>query len=165
MTQGDERYADPTWAPDNAGHRVREQRRHHRHALHRVRAGQVRGAERRDPDGDRLPARLGSRRRARRRLQGAGGQARSGRPGADARSRPAVKLAIVKAKGKAVTVTVPAAGKVKVTVTRKGKTIATATATAKQAGTVTVRFKKAPKGKGLTLKLTFSGKTVTKKLG
>jgi hypothetical protein len=76
-----------------------------------------------------------------------------------------VKLAILKVKGKVVTVTVPAAGKAKAVVTRKGKKVATGSATAKQAGTLTIKLNKAIKGKGLTLKLSFSGKTIAKKLG
>ena len=74
------------------------------------------------------------------------------------------KLAIVKAKGKTVTVTVPAAGKAKAVITRKGKKLATGSATAKQAGTLKITLNKAIKGKGLTLKLTFSKQTITKKL-
>ena len=60
--------------------------------------------------------------------------------------------------------TVPAAGKAKAVITRKGKKLATGTATAKQAGTLKITLNKAIKGKGLTLKLTFSKQTISKKL-
>ncbi len=79
-------------------------------------------------------------------------------------AKTTVKLAIVKAKGRTVTVTVPGAGKAKAVITRKGKKVATGTATARQAGTLNIRLNKAIKGKGLTLKLTFSKRTISKKL-
>jgi len=79
-------------------------------------------------------------------------------------AKTTVKLAIVKAKGKTVTVTVPGAGKAKAVVTRKGKKVATGSATAKAAGTLSIKLNKAIKGKGLTLKLTFSGKTISARI-
>ena len=103
MTHGDERYADPTWAPDNAGHRLREQRGHHRVALHRVRAGRLRGAERLRPERDRLAARLGPGRRRRppptRRRSSRPPGRRTPDPVTPAPTTrpPVVKLAIVKA--------------------------------------------------------------------
>jgi hypothetical protein len=165
MTHGDEDYADPSWAPDNAGLAFESSA-----GITVTRFTEFGPATCAAPN-DLILSATGSQ------PDWGPADAPAARyqeqtvvtppptpPTPGTPQPPAIKLAIVKAKGKVVTVTVPAAGKVKLTASRKGRRIATATATAKQAGTVTVRFKQALKGKSLTLKLTFSGKTVTKKL-
>jgi hypothetical protein len=70
-------------------------------------------------------------------------------------------------KGLAVSVEVPGAGRVSVVATVGGRKVASGSAAAKRAGTVTVKLSKVRKslrGKKLTLKLSFSGVTVSKVL-
>ena len=166
FTQKDERYADPTWAPDGAGIAWESSAGITVSRFTAFGPGTCAlpndvnltptGSE---PDwGPADPPAAA--------YVPAGADPAGAEP--DARPTPpaktTVKLAIVKAKGKTVTVTVPAAGKAKAVITRKGKKLATGTATAKQAGTLKITLNKAIKGKGLTLKLTFSKQTISKKL-
>jgi hypothetical protein len=165
FTKTDQNYADPTWAPDGAGIAWASSAGITVSRFTKFAAG----------DGCELPADIN--------LSPTGSEPDWGPadPPAAAYTPPPpgpgptpppvqpgpapkpIKLAIVKAKGKTVTVTVPSAGKAKLVVTRKGKKLTTATAKAKAAGTLTIKLKKAVR-KGLTLKLTFSGKSVSKKL-
>ena len=170
MTHGDERYADPTWAPDNAGLAFESSAgitvtRFTAFAPMHCAAPNdlILTATGSEPDWGPADA------PAARYVEDTTTTTKPPTTTPTSTSTPtpkpappAVKLAIVKAKGKVVTVTVPAAGKLKLTATRKGKKVASATATAKQAGTVTVRLKRSTKG--LTLKLSFNGKTATLKV-
>ena len=141
MTNPDPKFHDPSWAPDNAGIALRIEQGHRGLALHAVRAGALRRAERQHPEPDRDGARLGPRRAARVRLQGAARPA-DPPPAVDPAPQPAPKASIALTKttkkalrkGLAVKVTVPGAGKVKLVATAKGKKLASGTATAKQAG-------------------------------
>jgi hypothetical protein len=171
FTQGDERYADPTWAPDGAGIAWESSAGITVSRFTKFAAG----------DGCALPQDINLTPTGSEPDWGPADPPAAAYKAPDATTPtpvvpapqpsnptppppPAVKLAILKAKGKTVTVNVPGAGKVKLTATRKGKKLGTATAKAKHAGTVKIRFKRALKGKGLTLRLTFNHTSVAKKL-
>jgi hypothetical protein len=169
FTQGDERYADPTWAPDGDGIAWESSAGITVSRFTKFAAG----------DGCALPNDIV--------LSATGSEPDWGPadppaaaytppmavpapPAAPTVPAPAPKASIALAKttkkalrkGLAVKVTVPAAGKVRVAAVTKGKTIATGTATAKKAGTVTVRLSNTRKKvKTLTLRLTFNNDTTT----
>jgi hypothetical protein len=167
FTNTDERYADPTWSPDGTGIAWESSAGITASRFTKFAAG----------DGCELPTDMSVSRTGSQPDWGpanppaAAYVAPAPQPAPAPASAPApapngaaTSLAIVKAKGRVITLTVPSAGKAKLVVTRKGKKIASATATAQRAGTLSIKLKTPLKGKGLTLKLTFSGKTVSKKL-
>jgi hypothetical protein len=166
FTQKDERYADPTWAPDNAGIAWESSAGITVSRFTAFGPGTCAlpnditlSATGSQPDWG--PANPPA---AAYTPPGSTPQPTPPAPPVPQPAKPVVKLAIVKLKGKTVTVTVPGAGKAKAVITRRGKKLATGSATAKSAGTLTIRLNKAPRGKSLTLKLTFSGKTISKKV-
>ncbi len=172
-TNGDEKYADPTWSPDGSGLAYQSSK-----GIETTRFTQFGGgtcatgsdgilsATGSEPDwGPADPPAAAY-------VAPAPGPSPTPGP-VPVKPAAGAKLVIAKVtakslrKGLPVTVSVPSPGKVSVTALVSGRKVASGRATAKKAGKVTVKLtkvKKSLKGKTLTLKLSFKGGTVTKTL-